>query len=77
MNAILKFENDYRTLAKQMTGPLADQRITTAEPYSMKLWARAFDPKNPLYHDEHYAASTKWGELIAAPLYQECMTLTS
>lgn len=77
MNAILKFENDYRTLAKQMTGPLADQRITTAEPYSMKLWARAFDPKNPLYHDEHYAASTKWGELITAPLYQECMTLTS
>ena len=77
MNAITQLEQDYRTRAQAMTGTVSSPRISCAEPWSIKLWANAFDPKNPLYHDADYAASTAWGSLIAPPLYQECMTLTS
>lgn len=43
--------------------------IATKE--SMINYAYAVDPKNPLWRDENYARSTRWGSLIAVPGFTE------
>lgn len=42
-------------------------RFATKE--SMKGIALMADPWNPLWHDEDYAARTRWGDIIAIPTY--------
>lgn len=39
---------------------------------SIKNMAIAVDWVNPLYSDEKYAAYTKWGGIIAPPMYTDC-----
>ena len=38
---------------------------------SMKNYAYAVDPKNPLWRDESYARNTRWASIIAVPEYVE------
>jgi acyl dehydratase len=38
---------------------------------SMKNYAYAVDPKNPLWRDENYARNTRWGSIIAVPEFVE------
>jgi len=77
MDAEKKLLEAYAAIADTMVGEAPAQHFSVPEPWSIQLWARAFDTKNPLYQDEAYAAASCWGGLIAPPLYQECMTLTS
>lgn len=39
---------------------------------SIKNMAIAVDWSNPLYNDEKYAAYTRWGSIIAPPMYPDC-----
>ena len=43
-------------------------RVATEE--SMKSVASSVDPWNPLWDDENYAAGTRWGGIIAFPMFQ-------
>lgn len=44
-----------------------DLRVATRE--LITFMARAYDPRNPLYRDEDYAGSSRWGGVIAPPFY--------
>lgn len=37
---------------------------------AIKRFGLAIDPQNPLWHDETYAASTRWGDIIAFPTFE-------
>jgi len=39
---------------------------------SIKNMALAVDYWNPLWRDDNYAAGTRWGGIIAPPMYQDC-----
>jgi len=41
---------------------------------SIKGMAYAVDYWNPLWINEEYAANTRWGGIIAPPLYQDCIS---
>lgn len=45
------------------------EKVATKE--TMKNYALAVDFWNPLWRDESYAENTRWGGIIALPLYQE------
>jgi hypothetical protein len=47
---------------------VAGKVMATAE--SMKGMAQSVDRWNPFWYDENYAAGTRWGSLIAFPMYQ-------
>jgi acyl dehydratase len=46
----------------------SDKQLCTEE--SMIARAMAFDYKNPLWRDHNYARGTRWGGIIAVPMYQ-------
>jgi len=48
------------------------QRQVTAD--MIRLFARSNGDMNPLWRDPDYAAKTKWGELIAPPLLEACIS---
>jgi acyl dehydratase len=68
---------EYEKLADKMSGWNKEMRHKVATEDSMVNWALAMDPWNPLWRDEHYAKNTGWGGIIAAPMYQEGITLIS
>jgi acyl dehydratase len=43
----------------------------TADLVFMKMWANAADFWNPLFNNEEYANTTRYGGIIAAPFYKE------
>ena len=45
--------------------------VTPADPTLMRLSANAWDPWNPLFHDDEYAKNTKYGSIIAIPCWKE------
>ena len=45
--------------------------VTPADPTLMKLYANAWDPWNPLFNDEAYGKTTKYGSIIAIPCWKE------
>ena len=47
----------------------ARRRVATVE--SMKNVAARMDYWNPLWRDANYAANTRWGSIIAFPMYEE------
>ena len=42
-----------------------------ADPTLMALYAKNWDPWNPLYNDPEYAKNTKWGGVISIPCWKE------
>jgi acyl dehydratase len=46
-----------------------ERMVVTEE--SIKSTAAAIDPWNPLWNDGNYAANTRWGSLIAPPMYEQ------
>ncbi|MCD7749485.1 MAG: MaoC family dehydratase N-terminal domain-containing protein [Oscillospiraceae bacterium] len=49
------------------TGPMPMNGVETADREAMRKWGRIWNPYNPLYWDEDYAKTTKWGDIIASP----------
>jgi acyl dehydratase len=46
----------------------AREHVTTATHDSMRNFARSYGDDNPLYNDEDYGATTRWGAQIAPPM---------
>ena len=46
----------------------------TADPWLVRQMARSNDPWNPLWSDEQYAKNTRWGGIVAAPLFVRTVT---
>ncbi|OGO20373.1 MAG: hypothetical protein A2144_11275 [Chloroflexi bacterium RBG_16_50_9] len=40
---------------------------------SIKNMVMAADCWNPLWQDDNYALKTRWGGIIAPPMYQDCI----
>lgn len=72
-----KMLEGFQKSAEEMSGWVVPMRRDTADEHSIRLWAQAFDPKNPLWNDPVYAEKSRWGSLIAPPLYHECISLIS
>jgi acyl dehydratase len=66
---LANFENK----VESMHGWNRSMRIRVASEESIKNFAGAVDCWNPLWNDKSYAATTRWGDIIAPPLYQYCM----
>jgi len=58
--------------AKSLVGVYAPsgarEHLTTATHDSMRNFARSYGDDNPLYNDEDYGATTRWGAQIAPPM---------
>lgn len=67
------FEKDAQSLAGEMEHPA--RREATKD--SIILSCKWGDPWNPLWSDESYAKQTKWGGLVAMPLYTDRVDIFS
>ena len=64
---------DFEKKADTLSGwamPLP-RRVASEE--SIKNMAHSADYWNPLWRDENYAINTRWGGIIAPPMYQDCV----
>ena len=64
-NMIAKFEEK----AEAIAGWSKSLLIPVATEASIRCFANAVDPWNPLWTDKAYAATTRWGGIIAPPFY--------
>ena len=62
------FEVTAKKLAQESMKHPSRSEATKESMIRHSLWG---DPWNPLWHDEEYAKETKWGGLIAMPLYTD------
>ena len=62
---------DFEKKAGAMFGWAKALPSRVASEESIKNVARAVDCWNPLWSDENYAVNTRWGGIIAPPLYQD------
>ena len=51
------------------------EHVTVATPDSMRNFARSYGDDNPLYGDETYGGSTRWGAQVAAPMMPIALNL--
>ncbi len=76
-----KYEKDmlerFEKAAAEYEGEMDDPPRTEATKDSIILSCRWGDPWNPLWSDEEYAKKTKWGGLIAMPLYTDRVDIFS
>jgi acyl dehydratase len=63
--------------AERLSGWYKPLNTRVASEESMKTWASVVDPWNPLWRDESYAANTRWGGIIALPMYEERFSFES
>ena len=67
----------FNTVAEQLAGEMEHPARTEATKDSIILSAKWGDPWNPLWTDEEYAKKTRWGGLVAMPLYTDRVDIFS
>jgi len=67
---------DFQKKAESMRGWNKMLNVRVASEKSIRDMATVVDCWNPLWNDENYANNTRWGGLIAPPLYQFCVGAT-
>lgn len=77
-----KLIDDYIEYGKKSAGWLSDEfdpeygtQVTfrKATKSILTLVARSHDPKNPMFRNESYAHQSRWGTVIAPPMFTECI----
>lgn len=64
----------FEETAEEHSGWFKSLLIPVATRESIKSFALAVDPWNPLWHDDNYAAKTRWGGIIAPPMYLDAIS---
>jgi acyl dehydratase len=72
-----KMLEGFEKTVDKMSGWYRDLHVRVASADSIRNWSLAMDCWNPLWLDENYAQKTRWGGIIAPPMYQECIILKS
>jgi hypothetical protein len=63
--------------AEKLSGWFKPSKTPVATEDSVKNWAFTVDPWNPLWRDDNYAQYTRWGGIMAAPMYEERFVMKS
>lgn len=73
-----KMLDDFRNQAEKQTGWAGEAKgktwkvplnLPTADYTMIRMMARSYDAKNQLYSDRVYAAQSRWGKVIAPPMF--------
>lgn len=74
---IQKMLSDFEVTTKSIEGEAKNLVNPWADPSHMQNFTDWVDPWNPLWSDEQYAKTTKWGGIIAPPFFMDCaVTMT-
>jgi acyl dehydratase len=68
---------EFARTAGEMSGWARSLRRRTATEESIQAYANAVDCWNPVWRDNDYAVNTRWGGIIAPPMYQDAFTQVS
>ena len=60
---------DYARTLQQHIGQRGDPTTVEVEKGAVRKFARAIGETNPLYYDEAYAATTRFGGIVAPPTF--------
>jgi acyl dehydratase len=69
-----KMLENFAKTADEMSGWAKSLRRRIATEESIVSFANAVDCWNPVWRDQDYAISTRWGGIIAPPMYQDAIT---